>query len=97
MAVRLTQRDGLISDIRHLDSPPTIEILHVADCPHHQAFLPHLRDLLVTVIPLDTARQRREQGKQGKWNKVRSQRKAILFLSLWCPPRECQRMGTGLT
>jgi hypothetical protein len=62
VAVRLTLRGALISDIRILDSPPTIEVLHVADCPHHEAFLPHLRELLtahgitvpIALIRIDT-------------------------------------------
>ena len=48
MDVRLTVRDGLICDITILDSPPTIEVLYFDGCPHHEAFLPHLHDLLHT-------------------------------------------------
>lgn len=29
-----------------IETRPRIEILHVDDCPNHDAFLPHLRDLL---------------------------------------------------
>lgn len=46
MTVRLTLRNGLIADIAHLDPPPTVEVLYVEGCPHHAAFLPHLRSLL---------------------------------------------------
>lgn len=46
MAIRLIIRDGLIADIRILGAPPTIEVLYLDDCPHHEAFLPHLNDLL---------------------------------------------------
>lgn len=46
--VRLTLRDGLICDITILDQPPTIEVLYFDGCPHHDAFLPHLHDLLDT-------------------------------------------------
>jgi hypothetical protein len=45
MAVRLTLRDGLICDIAVLDST-AIEVLYFDGCPHYQAFLPHLHDLL---------------------------------------------------
>ena len=48
MAVRLTLRDGLICDITILDQPPTIEVLYYDGCPHHEAFLPHLHDILHT-------------------------------------------------
>ena len=48
MDVRLTLRDGLICDITILDQPPTIEVLYFDGCPHHEAFLPHLHDLLHT-------------------------------------------------
>ena len=48
MDVRLTLRDGLICDITILDQPPTIEVLYFDGCPHYEAFLPHLRDLLDT-------------------------------------------------
>lgn len=62
MDVRLTLRDGLIRDITVLDSPPTIEVLYFDGCPHYEAFLPHLHDLLdthgvtteVTLIRIDT-------------------------------------------
>ena len=60
--VRLTLRDGLIAEIRELDPPATIEVLHFDGCPHHEAFLPHLRDLLaehhiateITLIRIDS-------------------------------------------
>lgn len=48
MDVRLTLRDGFICDITILDQPPTIEVLYFDGCPHHEAFLPHLHDLLDT-------------------------------------------------
>ncbi len=61
MAIRLTMRDGLIADIRILDAPAAIEVLYFDGCPHHEAFLPHLNDLLaehgitapVTLVRID--------------------------------------------
>lgn len=46
--VQLTVRDGVIVDILQIedDEPPTIELLYFTGCPHHAAFLPHLRQLL---------------------------------------------------
>jgi hypothetical protein len=43
---RLRVQDGLIAEITGLDPPPVLELLYVDDCPHHDAFLPHLRHLL---------------------------------------------------
>ena len=43
---RLRVRDGLIAEITGLDPPPVLEVLYVDGCPHHDAFLPHLRQLL---------------------------------------------------
>lgn len=45
--VLLTVRDGLVSDILQLeDDAPLIELLFFAGCPHYEAFLPHLQQLL---------------------------------------------------
>lgn len=45
--VLLTVRDGLISDILQLeDDAPLVELLFFAGCPHYEAFLPHLQQLL---------------------------------------------------
>lgn len=68
MAVRLTVRMGLISDICILDTPPTIEVLYFEGCPHHEAFLPHLRELLtahgitaeVTLVQIETDEEAQE-------------------------------------
>ena len=46
MTVRMTLRDSLIAEICILDGPPTIEVLYVHGCPHHEQLLPHLYDLL---------------------------------------------------
>jgi hypothetical protein len=46
VTIRLTLRDGRIADIRELDPPPTVELLFFDGCPHYDAFLPHLRQLL---------------------------------------------------
>jgi hypothetical protein len=46
MAVRLTLRNGLIADIRELDPPVTIEVLHIDGCPNHETLLTHLTELL---------------------------------------------------
>lgn len=46
MAVRLRLRDGLLAEICVLDPPATIEVLYFDGCPNHEAFLPHLTDLL---------------------------------------------------
>ena len=62
LTVRLTLRDGLIADIRELDPPATVEVLYFDGCPNHEAFLPHLQDLLaehhitaaVTLIRIET-------------------------------------------
>lgn len=73
LTVRLTLRDGLVADVRELDPPPTIELLYVDRCPHHETFLPHLRKLLdehgiiapVTLVRIDShddARARRFLG-----------------------------------
>ncbi len=59
--VRLTLRDGLIADIRELDQRPKIELLYFDNCPNHETFLPHLRQLLhdhdidvpVTLVRID--------------------------------------------
>lgn len=62
MRVRLTLRDGLIGDIRVLEQPDRIEVLYFDGCPHHEALLPHLYDLLrehdidatIILTPVDT-------------------------------------------
>lgn len=46
VTVRLSLRDGLICEICVLDGPGGIEVLYFDGCPHFEAFLPHLRDLL---------------------------------------------------
>jgi hypothetical protein len=51
VTVRFTLRDGLIADIRELDPPPTVELLYFEGCPHYDAFLPHLRQLLAHHYP----------------------------------------------
>jgi ankyrin repeat protein len=48
LTVRLSLRGGLIADLRELDPPATIELLYFDGCPHHDAFLSHLRQLLAT-------------------------------------------------
>jgi hypothetical protein len=35
-----------MSEAAAIDSPPRIEILYFDGCPNHEAFLPHLHDLL---------------------------------------------------
>ncbi|CUR54302.1 DF family (seleno)protein [Nocardioides sp.] len=73
LTVRLTLRKGLIADIRELDPPPSIELLFFDGCPHHETFLPHLRQLLgeyavaipITLVRIDSeddARARRFLG-----------------------------------
>lgn len=46
LTVRLTMRGDLITDIRELDPPPTIELLYFDGCPNHDAYLPHLERML---------------------------------------------------
>jgi len=67
--VRLTMRDGLIADICELDPPPTIEVLYFDGCPNHEAFLPHLTQLLdehgivvpVTLVRIESEDQARSR------------------------------------
>jgi len=69
LTVRLTLRGGLIADITELDPPPLVELLYFDGCPNHDAFLPHLRQLLteneinapVTLIRVDNDDDARTQ------------------------------------
>lgn len=44
--IRLRVQDGLICEITDLAPPPVLELLYFDGCPSHDAFLPHLRQLL---------------------------------------------------
>jgi hypothetical protein len=56
-----------MSEVASISAPPRIEILYFDGCPNHEAFLPHLRDLLTrhdVVADIVTTRVETDQDAQ---------------------------------